>query len=85
MHCAPLSQTTMSASDDNLAGPDYKDEKSKINDRSTSRVAAEPIQTLDLFEGTIDPVYEAKARILNDAIQEIGMGKYQVIIFIVVA
>lgn len=78
----------MSASDDNLAAPDladYKDEKSKINDRSTSRVAVEPIQTLDLFEGTIDPVYEAKARILNDAIQEIGMGKYQVILFVVVA
>lgn len=25
-------------------------------------------------KGTIDPVYEAKARVLNHAIQEIGMG-----------
>lgn len=33
----------------------------------------------DLYEaGSIDPVYQAKARILNRAIQEIGMGKYQV-------
>ena len=33
----------------------------------------------DLFEeGSVDPVYQAKARVLNAAIQEIGMGKYQV-------
>ncbi|PQE08840.1 major facilitator superfamily transporter protein [Rutstroemia sp. NJR-2017a WRK4] len=34
--------------------------------------------------GTIDPVYEAKARILNEAVQEIGMGWYQWQLFIVV-
>jgi hypothetical protein len=28
-------------------------------------------------EGTLDPVYEAKARLLNKAIQDIGMGRYQ--------
>lgn len=34
---------------------------------------------IDLYEdGYNDPVYQAKARILNRAIQEIGMGKYQV-------
>lgn len=34
--------------------------------------------TDDVFsEGTVDPVYLAKARILNAAIQEIGMGQYQ--------
>lgn len=33
----------------------------------------------DIYEdGTVDPVYQAKARLLNRAIQEIGMGKYQV-------
>lgn len=33
----------------------------------------------DLYdEGSVDPVYQAKARILNHALQEIGMGKYQV-------
>ena len=29
--------------------------------------------------GTVDPVYAAKAQALNDAIQTIGMGRYQVI------
>lgn len=34
---------------------------------------------VDLFgEGSVDPVYQAKARVLNAAIQDIGMGKYQV-------
>lgn len=33
----------------------------------------------DLYDdGYSDPVYRAKARILNNSIQEIGMGKYQV-------
>lgn len=36
-------------------------------------------KSVDLFEkGTVDPVYLAKSHILNDAIQEIGMGRYQV-------
>ena len=34
--------------------------------------------------GTFDPVYEAKARVLNAAIQEIGMGTYQWQLFVVV-
>jgi hypothetical protein len=34
---------------------------------------------IDLYEdGYNDPVYQAKARILNNAIQDIGMGRYQV-------
>lgn len=33
----------------------------------------------DLYdEGSVDPVYQAKTRVLNQALQEIGMGKYQV-------
>lgn len=33
----------------------------------------------DLFEqGSVDPIYEAKARLLNHAVREIGMGRYQV-------
>ncbi|TPX06707.1 uncharacterized protein E0L32_002203 [Thyridium curvatum] len=35
-------------------------------------------------KGQIDPVYEAKARVLNRAIQEMGMGWYQWQLFIVV-
>ncbi|MCJ1311148.1 hypothetical protein MMC25_004818 [Agyrium rufum] len=37
-----------------------------------------------LPEGTIDPIYERKAQILNNAIQEIGMGWYQWQLFVVV-
>jgi hypothetical protein len=29
-------------------------------------------------DGSVDPIYHAKARVLNQALQEIGMGKYQV-------
>jgi len=29
-------------------------------------------------EGSVDPVYHAKARVLNPALQEIVMGRYQV-------
>ena len=27
-------------------------------------------------EGSVDPVYQAKARVFNQALQEMGMGKY---------
>lgn len=37
-----------------------------------------------VLEGVVDPVYEGKAQILNTAIQDIGMGKYQWQLFIVV-
>ena len=30
-----------------------------------------------LLKGSIDPVYEGKAQVLNSAIQDIGMGWYQ--------
>ena len=33
----------------------------------------------DLYEDdSIDPVYQAQARVINRAIQDIGMGRYQV-------
>ncbi|KAF4492825.1 MFS siderochrome iron transporter 1 [Colletotrichum fructicola Nara gc5] len=35
-------------------------------------------------KGALDPVYEAKARVLNRAIQDIGMGWYQWQLFVVV-
>ena len=37
-----------------------------------------------LPKGTIDPIYEAKAHVLNAAIQDIGMGWYQWQLFVVV-
>lgn len=39
------------------------------------------IHTIDVFDeedSGVDPVYHAKASLLNDAFQEIGMGRYQV-------
>ena len=40
-----------------------------------------PNAGIDLYEdGYVDPVYQAKARILNRSIQDIGMGKYQVLV-----
>ncbi len=39
------------------------------------------VELYDIFEGdenAVDPVYHAKARVLNAAFQEIGMGRYQV-------
>ncbi|OAX35732.1 MFS general substrate transporter [Rhizopogon vinicolor AM-OR11-026] len=41
-------------------------------------------ETQDIFtDDSLDPVYQAKARILNNALQEIGMGKYQWFLFVV--
>lgn len=42
----------------------------------TSDIRAE-IQNV-VIEDAVDPIYQAKARILNNAFQEMGMGKYQV-------
>ena len=39
------------------------------------------IRTVDVFDeedSGVDPVYHGKATLLNDAFQEIGMGRYQV-------
>lgn len=44
----------------------------------------EEILVPTLLKGSIDPVYEGKAQVLNSAIQEIGMGRYQWQLFVVV-
>ncbi|EFQ89226.1 hypothetical protein PTT_14579 [Pyrenophora teres f. teres 0-1] len=41
-----------------------------------------PISVLE--DGSLDPVYEAKAKVLNKAIQDIGMGRYQWQLFVVI-
>ena len=41
---------------------------------SVTSIAAENLYK----EGVLDPVYHAKTLVLNRALQEIGMGKYQV-------
>ncbi len=71
----------MSVSD---SPPTYseRDEKEKprvgLKDVEGGHILAETHDVYTEEESGIDPVYQAKARILNDALQEIGMGKYQV-------
>ncbi len=49
------------------------------NERPISSHSKEEETTDDIYnQGTLDPIYQRKAHILNDAIQDIGMGKYQV-------
>jgi len=53
-------------------------EMEKENPPSLGSSYSDPTH-VDLFsDETVDPVYQAKAHVLNKAIQEIGMGKYQV-------
>ncbi|KFY63340.1 hypothetical protein V496_04025 [Pseudogymnoascus sp. VKM F-4515 (FW-2607)] len=68
--------------------PTYNDSKLEagvltVSGGDTFRDAADAVVAA-IPKGTIDPVYEAKARVLNHAIQEIGMGWYQWQLFIVV-
>ena len=58
--------------------PHPNPEMEKKNPPSVGSSYSDPAH-VDLFsDETVDPVYQAKAHILNQAIQEIGMGKYQV-------
>lgn len=64
--------------------PNFEKEKATVEE-TTSRdlegVRTTLPETQDVYDegdSGVDPVYQAKARILNDAFQEIGMGKYQV-------
>lgn len=57
------------------------DDKTKGDEIDSQYFRDHQIQgvTQDIFtDDSLDPVYQTKARILNDALQEIGMGKYQV-------
>ena len=56
--------------------PENTDER-KTSTTQEVDVAVRDGPDIVLDEGTLDPVYTAKARILNKAIQDIGMGKYQ--------
>ena len=56
-------------------------ESKGLDDSSSSELATTEHEShsQDLYDSTqIDPVYHAKARLLGDAMDEIGMGKYQV-------
>ncbi|KAH9924317.1 MFS general substrate transporter [Epithele typhae] len=67
----------------------FKSRESSAKDRLKGDAEAHAVRdvtTHDVFDeedSGLDPVYQAKARILNDAFQEIGMGRYQWFLFIV--
>ena len=63
-----------------MSALEYDDEKQspKAGNAGVRVLAAETQDVYDEGESGVDPVYQAKARILNDAFQEIGMGRYQV-------
>lgn len=50
------------------------------HEKNPATAAAVPELTEDIYGGNdaVDSVYLHKARVLNDSLQEIGMGKYQV-------
>lgn len=52
---------------------DTKDETEFIDNQSLDDTTTTPV----LDHDSVDPVYQAKAHVLNNAIQQIGMGKYQ--------
>ncbi|KAG6849835.1 hypothetical protein H0H93_004519 [Arthromyces matolae] len=53
-------------------------------EKSSSWTAPAPAPTQTIFtDDALDPVYQAKAQILNEAIQDIGMGRYQWGLFVV--
>ncbi|KAI0335699.1 sugar transporter [Cubamyces sp. BRFM 1775] len=80
-----MSTTDLQKSDEKLprnAHPESVNEKRDLEKHGGAAIA---VETHDIFEDDsgVDPVYQAKARILNDAFQEIGMGRYQWYLFIV--
>ncbi|EIW59341.1 MFS general substrate transporter [Trametes versicolor FP-101664 SS1] len=59
------------------------DEKKLAPSLAAETKVAPVKQSHDIYEedNSVDPVYHAKARVLGDAFQEIGMGKYQWYLF----
>lgn len=66
--------------------PSYPGDSKDLDEKmvapsSAAETKVAPVkQSHDVYEedDSLDPVYHAKARVLGDAFQEIGMGKYQV-------
>ena len=58
------------------------DPKNVVGGKSESQSADKPSETNPLpglyEDGILDPIYQEKTKILNRAIEEIGMGRYQV-------
>jgi MFS family permease len=65
-----------------MASMDTKETSESQQETGFGPIVSGPASALP--EGTIDPIYEGKARALNAAIQDIGMGWYQWQLFVVV-
>ena len=59
--------------------PSLKQRKPPITDAFVESAATSSVVENLYKEGVLEPVYHAKTLVLNRALQEIGMGKYQVI------
>ncbi|KAK7059886.1 MFS general substrate transporter [Favolaschia claudopus] len=55
-----------------------------MNAENATKEKQEPSAAhLETMDHAVDPIYQAKARILNNALQDIGMGRYQWAVFVV--
>ncbi|KAL1950453.1 hypothetical protein VTO73DRAFT_5577 [Trametes versicolor] len=82
----PDTSATIASKDKLARSESWQDSKAEKGDSRHVEAHAIPVDTHDMYEGddsAVDPVYHAKAHILNDAFQEIGMGKYQWYLFMV--
>ncbi|CAG7559669.1 unnamed protein product [Fusarium equiseti] len=69
----------------NMSAPTTEAEAKKAYGATEGHGIVEAIDDEAIIpKGALDPVYEAKARILNRAVQDLGMGRYQWELFIVI-
>ncbi|KAK7423836.1 hypothetical protein QQZ08_008880 [Neonectria magnoliae] len=64
--------------------PDHKSDSPIAHHGRRDSIASGLYDEAIIPKGALDPVYEAKARVLNRAIRDIGMGKYQWELFVVI-
>jgi hypothetical protein len=62
--------------DDKLTPPGNSPKNLGQSDLET--VVRGDTESFHAYDDSLDPTYVAKAKILNDALREIGMGRYQV-------
>ncbi|TRM58250.1 major facilitator superfamily domain-containing protein [Schizophyllum amplum] len=74
----------MSSTTPEMADRSYDEKAPAVEDRPVGPAQTTHVVALKgLYEdGVIDAAYQRKAQILNQAIQEIGMGKYQYLLFV---
>ncbi|PPQ76029.1 hypothetical protein CVT26_005535 [Gymnopilus dilepis] len=79
-----LAKRNSSTNDDNYTDEKAPPDVEKVSASQDDSVSDSNTLTPHLYEeGELDPVYYAKTLVLNRAIQEIGMGKYQYLLFLV--